>query len=75
MTTFGKPTAGVIDYSNVVSSKLPSGNFKMSWPITRSLRLPEEPFDNVGVPPDVPFGEEIADPIGYVQNWLERQVD
>ena len=75
VTTFGKPTAGVIDYSNVVSSKLPSGNFKMSWPITRSLRLPEEPFDNVGVPPDVPFGEEIADPIGYVQNWLERQVD
>ncbi|MGB3166492.1 MAG: S41 family peptidase [Alteraurantiacibacter sp.] len=75
VTTFGKPTAGIIDYSNVVSSALPSGNFEMSWPITRSLRLPDEPFDNVGVQPDIPFGEEIADPIGYVQAWLERQVD
>ena len=75
VTTFGKPTAGVIDYSNVVSTELPSGNFKMSWPITRSLRLPDEPFDNVGVQPDIAFGDEVADPIGYVQAWLERQVD
>ena len=75
VTTFGKPTAGVIDFSNVVSEPLPSGRFEMSWPMTRSLRLPEEPYDNVGVAPDVPFGEEVADPVGYVQAWLERQVD
>ncbi len=75
VTTFGKPTAGVIDYSNVIEAPLPSGNFTVSWPTTRSLRLPDEPYDNVGVPPDVPFGEEVADPIGYVQAWLERQVD
>ena len=75
VTTFGGNTSGVIDYSNVVSAPLPSGNFELSWPISRSLRLPEEPLDGVGIPADIPFETEIDDPIGYVQAWLERQVD
>lgn len=75
VTTFGRPTAGVIDYSNVIETPLPSGDFVARWPTTRSLRLPEEPYDNIGVPPDIPFGHEVVDPIGYVQAWLERQTD
>lgn len=74
VTTFGGPTAGVIDYSNVSEAALPSGNgYVLHWPTTRSQRLPEEPLDNVGVPADVPFGPETDDPVGAAQEWLEAR--
>ena len=75
VTLLGAPTAGVIDYSNMVSADAPSGDFAIYWPMTRSMRLPEEPFDNVGVPVDVPYPEDVADQVAWAQDWLERQVD
>lgn len=75
VTLFGGPTAGVIDYSNVMTAPAPSGDFDLRWPISRSMRLPEEPLDNVGVPADVPFGPEVTDEVEAVRKWLERQPD
>ncbi|MWV28796.1 S41 family peptidase [Aurantiacibacter rhizosphaerae] len=76
VSLLGGPTAGVIDYSNVLTAPAPSGDFELAWPMTRSMRLPEEPFDNVGVQPDVPFPEGgVADEIAWAQAWLERQAD
>lgn len=75
VTLMGGPTAGVIDYSNVNPVPAPSGEFVLGYAMTRSLRLPEEPLDNVGVPPDVPFGDDVTDHIAAAQAWLERQVD
>ncbi len=76
VTLLGGPTAGVIDYSNVITAPSPSGDFALAWPMTRSMRLPEEPFDNVGVQPDVPFpAGGVADEIAWAQAWLERQAD
>ena len=76
VTLLGGPTAGVIDYSNVIAAPAPSGDFALAWPMTRSMRLPEEPFDNVGVQPDVPFPEGgVEDEIAWAQAWLERQAD
>lgn len=75
VTTFGGPTAGVIDYSNVLEVAVPSGRYRLQWSTSRSMRLPEEPIDNVGVQPDIPIGSEVDDPVRFVQAWLERQVD
>ncbi|WP_158586786.1 S41 family peptidase [Aurantiacibacter zhengii] len=76
VTLLGGPTAGVIDYSNVITAPAPSGDFELGWPMTRSMRLPQEPFDNVGVPPDVPFpAGGVADEIAWAQGWLESRAD
>ena len=71
-TLFGGPSAGVIDFSNVIGALLPSnGDYRLRWPTSRSGRLPEEPLDNVGVQPDVPFGPEVIDPVGRAMELLE----
>lgn len=75
VTLLGGPTAGIIDYSNVIGVDAPSGEFTLRYPMTRSQRLPDEPIDNVGVPADVVFGDEVEDHIAAAQEWLERQVD
>lgn len=75
VTILGGPTHGVIDYSNVISAKAPSERLEVYYPISRSMRLPEEPFDNIGVQPDIPFGPEVEDHVAAAQDWLERQVD
>jgi len=46
-------TAGVLDYSNAISEKLPSNNYELIFPMTRSRRLPDHPIDNIGISPDV----------------------
>lgn len=75
VTTFGGPTAGVIDYSNVLEATSPSKLFVLRWATSRSMRLPDEPIDNVGVQPDIPISEQTDDPITVIRSWLERQVD
>ncbi|MGB3796757.1 MAG: S41 family peptidase, partial [Alteraurantiacibacter sp.] len=76
VSLLGGPTQGVIDYSNVITAPAPSGDFELAWPMTRSMRLPHEPFDNVGVQPDVPFPDGgVADEIAWAQDWLESQPD
>lgn len=46
-------TAGVLDYSNAISEKLPSIKYELTFPMTRSRRLPDNPIDNIGISPDV----------------------
>ncbi|ABC64937.1 S41 family peptidase [Erythrobacter litoralis] len=75
VTLLGRPTAGVIDYSNVITASAPSGDFDLAWPMTRSMRLPHEPIDTVGVPVDVPYPEGVTDQIGWAQDWLESRAD
>lgn len=75
VTLFGGRTAGVLDYSNVRSLDLPSGRYTLYYPISRSLRLPEERIDNVGIAPDISVSDNVEDVVGFVQSWLERQVD
>lgn len=75
VTLFGGNTAGVIDYSNVRYVDLPSGKYRLEYATSRSMRLPDEPLDNIGIPPDVRLGDETPDPVGYVQRWLEARSD
>ena len=72
-------TAGVLDYSNAVSEEFPSGNFELTFPMTRSQRLPEHPIDNIGIAPDIiipfPSTEQLYDKLDdwvyFVKNYLE----
>ena len=65
----------MIDYSNVLEATSPSKLFVLRWEKSRSMRLPDEPIDNVGIQPDIPISKQTDDPITVVQSWLERQID
>ena len=72
-------TAGVLDYSNAVTKPLPSNNYQLTFPMTRSKRLPENPIDNIGIAPEViipfPATEQLFDKLDnwvyFVKNYLE----
>lgn len=72
-------TAGILDYSNITPNPLPSNNYQLWCPMTRSKRLPENPIDNIGVTPDVnipfPVTEQLYDKLDkwvyFVKNYLE----
>ena len=50
--TFGRPTAGALDYSNLRPYDLPSGKRRLFYATSRSLRLPSDPIDAGGIGPD-----------------------
>ncbi len=50
--TFGRPTAGSLDYSNLRPHDLPSGKRRIFYATSRSLRLPANPIDGFGIAPD-----------------------
>lgn len=68
-------SAGVLDFANVVGMETPSGRFRVNWATSRSLRVPNDPVDPDGIPPDVRIPDSEKDPVGFAQRWLERQVD
>lgn len=76
VTLFGqRHSAGVLDFANVVSMPTPSGRHILQWATSRSLRLPQDPVDPNGIPPDIRIPEDVRDPVRYAAAWLERQVD
>jgi len=76
-------TAGVLDYSNAVSIDFPSGRYQLTFPMTRSQRLSENPIDNIGIKPDIiipfPATNQLYDKIDiwayFVKNYLELTCD
>ena len=42
-----------LDYSNASPVNFPSNKYELYNPISRSRRLPQNPIDNIGIPPDV----------------------
>lgn len=72
----GRHTYGGLDYSNLRSHDLPSGRWRLWYATTRTLRIPDQPVDGIGVLPDVylPRGdgaEAAADEIERTRRWLE----
>jgi hypothetical protein len=66
-------SAGVADFAEMVSMAPPSGRFTLAWATTRTLRLPEDPVDEIGgIAPDVwiPTGEN--DPVAWAARALKR---
>jgi hypothetical protein len=57
---FGEPSAGNLDYANLLPHPLPSG--RVLWVgMSRSHRLPEQPLDGIGVPPNVAMDPALFD--------------
>ena len=73
VTLFGKRSAGIVDYSNLVSSRAMSCSRFLLWcPTARSARLPQYPIDNIGITPDVEISDQV-NWINFVQQYLTKQ--
>jgi hypothetical protein len=72
----GRHTWGGLDVSNLRVHDLPSGKRRLYYATTRSLRIPDQPVDGIGVLPDVclPHASDAAaanDEIERTRRWLE----
>lgn len=56
---YGEPTAGAVDYLNLVPAPMPSEERVLLYPISRSRRLPAEPLDPTGIVPDIGLDERL----------------
>jgi hypothetical protein len=63
-------TRGMLDYGNLRTVRLPSGVRRLAVPTTRSLRLPENPLDLVGIAPGVRIPPDEADPVAFAARHL-----
>ena len=73
VTLFGHPTAGVFDYADLCMESLPSGLFTVSMPMSRSLRLPDRPFDANGMKPDVTVPSWQFDWVYFVRGYWRKK--
>ena len=62
--TFGRPTYGALDYSNLRPHDLPSGKRRLFYATSRSTRLPWFRVDAAGIAPDV-FFPPPRDDVGF----------
>jgi hypothetical protein len=61
---FGKPTVGVLDYSNMRTVDLNCMPYLLGYSTSRSRRIPENAIDNTGILPDVV--------LNFDKIWLEE---
>ncbi len=73
VTLFGQPSAGVIDYGNVLLYSAPAGCREFGIPSIRSTRLPERPIDNIGIQPDMLIPKGQKDKIAFVMEYWSKQ--
>ena len=67
----GRHTYGGLDYSNLRTHDLPSGRWRLWYATTRSLRVPDQPVDGIGVLPDVYLPAGQGDEVERTRRWLE----
>lgn len=72
---YGDRSAGIIDFGNVRSARMPEGTLVLNHPTTRSKRLPHDPIDGVGIRPDFPVPAGELFPIEWVLHHPGRQPD
>ena len=75
VTTFGSPTAGVIDYTSVNSLALNSGNQNIyfGYPTsTLTKKIPEGGYNEAGIKPDVPIAKEVEDKVAFILDYLKK---
>ncbi len=71
---FGRPTAGILDISNIRKVDFPNGQFQLVYSMTASLWLPAFSIDGVGIQPDYFIDDTIPeeDWIHFVQSTIEH---
>jgi hypothetical protein len=63
---FGEATQGCLDFSNMNEVNSPCDNFTLGYAISKSLRLPEEPVDGLGIQPDILINSNVS-----LDNWVD----
>jgi len=72
VTLYGSNSGGVLDYGNVRGTQMPGSTLVLQRPITRTRRLPREPIDNIGIPPNVRIPEDIVLQVPWVLSQMKR---
>ena len=72
VSLLGQSTAGVLDYSNMLSANFPCKKFKIRYATTRSRRLDNgQGIDGIGIKPDILLSDN-TDWIKESQKFLEK---
>ena len=71
---FGTTTSGCLDVANMNYVVSPCKEFELGYGTTRSLRLPNMPIDEIGIPPDYYLDNTIPQHkwVGFVNNILNQ---
>jgi hypothetical protein len=72
VTTFGEPSAGAIDYLDILRYKLPETKYTLWVAATKRAPTKEEPlYDKTGISPDVIIGDKTIDWVKFVKKYYE----
>jgi hypothetical protein len=71
VTIYGTNSGGVLDYGNVRSTQMPGSTLVLSRPIHRSRRLPNDPVDNIGIPPHVRIPDDVILQVQWVLRTMK----
>ena len=71
---FGVTTAGVLDISNMYSVNSPNNEFRLSYCLSKSKRIPDMAIDGKGIMPDYYIDKTIPDVqwLEFVQRIVEK---
>ena len=69
---FGENTKGLADYIEVRDWGMPCYGWRVAFSLAKSPRLPQKPIDNIGIAPDVKIGQNEADWVEFVKNYLKK---
>lgn len=67
---FGRKTGGALDVSNMIETESPTGDFILSYCISRSFRIPENTVDDMGIHPDFYLDKTIPE-----DEWINKVVE
>jgi C-terminal processing protease CtpA/Prc len=72
-TMYGTHTAGVLDYANITSFKIPNTNISVNYATSRSNRIDlGKGIDNTGIQPHIKLDNSIGDWLNYVWKDIEK---
>ncbi|RAJ32265.1 S41 family peptidase [Pedobacter cryoconitis] len=69
VTLFGQNSAGAIDYTEIVSGKIPCSYFSVLYPAFRSNRVERRRLNNIGINPDVIIPDSVSDWVEFVRTY------
>jgi hypothetical protein len=72
---FGRPTAGMFDFSNVNSVNSPDGKYVLSFAMTERKEFADYRVDDIGIQPDIFIDNSIKeeDWVDFVQSIIEKE--
>ena len=72
---FGRPTAGMFDFSNVNSVNSPDGKYVLRFAMTERKEFADYRVDDIGIQPDIFIDNSIneEDWVDFVQSIIEKE--